>query len=49
MKKNLSFYKHEKIKDNKKTITRSSALFLIKYSKKDKIYTDFHFLKLLAH
>ncbi len=44
MSKNISFFKHESIRDNLKIINRSSALFLIKYSKKDNIYTDFHFL-----
>lgn len=44
MNKNLGFYKHEKIRENQKIVNRSSALFLVKYSKKEKIYTDFHFL-----
>ena len=41
---NNLFYKYEKSAKDPKIVNRSSAIFLVKYSKKEKIFTDIHFL-----
>ena len=41
---NNLFYRYEKSAKDPKIVNRSSAIFLIKYSKKEKIFTDIHFL-----
>ena len=41
---NNLFYKYEKSAKDPKVVNRSSAIFLVKYSKKEKVFTDIHFL-----
>ncbi len=42
--KDYGFYKYDQITSNKNIVNRSSAIFLIKHSQKQEIYTELHFL-----